>query len=283
MKIAISGASGFIGGELVRFLSKQYPVVALRRNLSGSSNANVEEHKFDLNDETTFSTINDAAVFVHCAFIKYDRKNPEAFKVNIDSCLRLAELCKVQNKHFIFLSTMSAHTDAKSQYGKHKFEIEKLLSHYNCTILRLGLVMGNTGGLFHNIQQTILKAAFVPLIDGGIQPIQVIHVNDLCKLIQQIAEKKTAGSYNIGTPKVYTLKYLYEQAALAKGKQVRFVFAPYFLVKHILSVVETFGINAPVTTENLLGLKQLKAFDTKSDLDKLGISLMSLEEAVKVL
>ncbi len=141
--------------------------------------------------------------------------------------------------------------------------------------------MGNTGGLFNTIKQTIAKASVVPLISGGKQPIQIIHIEDLTKIIEKISAEKLSGVFSIGTPKVYTMKYMYEQIAQAQNKQIHFVSLPFGFMKLGLTVAESIGLTLPVTTENLLGLKQLQAFDTAPSLNKIGVELMELEQAIK--
>lgn len=281
MKIAITGASGFIGNELVSRLAAKHSIIALRRRLSGSAMPNVEERKFDLEDEATFAAVKDADVLVHCAFIKAGKDKPNANKTNIETVEKLAGICRQNGVFFIFISTMSAHQNALSEYGKHKFEIENKLDANLVSVLKLGLVMGNTGGLFNTIKQTIAKASVVPLISGGKQPIQIIHIEDLTKIIEKVSVEKLSGVFSIGTPKVYTMKYMYEQIAHAQNKQIRFVSLPFVFMKLGLGIVEGIGLTLPVTTENLLGLKQLQAFDTAPSLNKIGVELMELEQAIK--
>lgn len=282
MKIAIAGASGFIGAELVKYLSAHHSIIALKRTLTNAAGQNTEERRFDLTDENTFNAFDDAEVLVHCAFIKADKKNKHALQTNIDATLKLAAICKQKNIHFVFLSSMSAHGDALSDYGKHKFNLEQKLDNTTACILKLGLVMGSSGGLYNTIQQTIAKSSVIPLISGGQQPIQVIHISDLAKLIEKIVQQKITGTYCIGSAKVYTLKYMYEAIAASRGKKIKFASLPFGFMRFSLSIAEGVGLTLPVTTENLLGLKQLKAFDTQADLNALKITLLSLEEAVTI-
>lgn len=281
MRIAITGSSGFIGGELVKYFSISHLVIALQRK-QGEEKKNVEFRNFDLTDEKTFSAVDGTDILVHCAFIRADKNNRNAFVQNVEGTLQLAQLCAEKKIHFVFLSTMSAHADALSYYGKHKFEIEQKLSKENVCVLKLGLVIGNTGGLFNNIRTIISKSSFIPMVDGGMQPIQIVHISDLCRVIEIISAEKISGTFSIGTPKVYQLKELYEQIAKAEKKSPKFISVPYSLMDFVLSIAEIFPIQLPVTTENLRGLKQLKAFSTETDLKKLVIELMSLEEAVSI-
>ncbi|HLP21883.1 MAG TPA: NAD-dependent epimerase/dehydratase family protein, partial [Chitinophagales bacterium] len=272
MRIAITGSAGFIGAEMVNYLSSRHDILALQRK-AGGGKANVQIRQFDLTNDSTFNAVSDCDVLVHCAFIKSDKKNKLAFKQNVEATVKLAQLCKEKGVHFIFLSTMSAHSEALSNYGKHKFEIENLLPRENVCVLKLGLVIGSTGGLFHSIKGIVSKAAAIPLVDGGTQPIQVIHISDLCKIVETVAQQRITGTYNVGTPQVYRLKDLYAQIALAENKTPKFISIPFWFMKLALGTLELLPIQLPVTTENLLGLKQLKAFDTAGDLKKLGIDL----------
>jgi nucleoside-diphosphate-sugar epimerase len=280
MKIAVTGASGFIGSELVKTLSATHQLIALQRKLNNNNLPNIEERYFDLTDKTTYN-FTDADALVHCAFIPFSKQNKNASTQNIEATLALAQICIEKGIHFIFLSSMSAHADALSEYGKHKYSIEKQLNNPAFTIIRPGLVIGNTGGLFNNIKGIIAKSSVIPLIDGGKQPIQTVLVSELNKAIQHIAEQKITGIYNIATTQVYTLKQLYIAIAAGQKKQVKFIGLPYGFMKFALTIAEGIGLNLPIKTESLLGLKQLRAFKTKDNLDKLNIKLMSLEEAIK--
>jgi NADH dehydrogenase len=280
MVIAVTGASGFIGGQLVSHLAQKHTVIALKRRLENTNQPNVEERLFDLTKPETFANATGADAVVHCAYIEFTPKNKEASTQNIEGTLALANLCKEKGIHFIFLSSMSAHADALSEYGKHKFTIERKLSDKGQTIIRPGLVIGNSG-LFHNIKNVIAKSSIIPLIGGGNQPIQVVTVNELCSVIEQVAINKTDGFYSVATPQVYTMKELYKAIAAGQNKRLRFINLPFGFMKFALTIAEGIGLNLPVKTENLNGLKQLRAFDTQADLNKLGITLMSLEEAVK--
>jgi nucleoside-diphosphate-sugar epimerase len=280
MVIAVTGASGFIGGQLVSHLAQKHTVIALKRRLDNTNQPNVEELLFDLTKPETFENVNGADALVHCAYIEFSPKNKNASSQNIEGTIALANFCKEKGIHFIFLSSMSAHADALSEYGKHKFAIERKLSGKGQTIIRPGLVIGNSG-LFHNIKNVIAKSSIIPLIGGGNQPIQVVTVNELCSVIEQVAINKTDGFYSVATPQVYTMKELYKAIAAGQNKRVRFINLPFGFMKFALTIAEGIGLNLPVKTENLNGLKQLRAFDTQADLNKLGITLMSLEEAVK--
>ncbi|UPT67395.1 MAG: NAD-dependent epimerase/dehydratase family protein [Sphingobacteriales bacterium JAD_PAG50586_3] len=273
MVIAVTGASGFIGSLLVSHLAQKHTVIALKRRLDNTHQPKVEERLFDLTKPETFENISGADALVHCAYIEFSPKNKEASTQNIEGTLALANLCKEKGMHFIFLSSMSAHADALSEYGKHKFAIERKLSGKGQAIIRPGLVVGDTGGLYNNIKNIIAKSSIIPLIGGGNQPIQIVHVDQLCSVIEQVAVNKTDGFYTVATPRVYTMKELYNAIAAGQSKKIRFINLPFGFMKFTLSIAEAIGLNLPIKTENLNGLKQLRSFNTKPDLEKLGVEL----------
>jgi NADH dehydrogenase len=277
MKIAITGATGFVGRELVDyFIRAGHEVIKLQRR---SVHAD-DERFYDVRSVDSIPDLEGIDALIHTAFLKYDKKNlPDSSEFNIKGTLALADACHQSGTQFVFLSTMSAHADAISRYGKHKYDIEQQLDQTKDLILKLGLVVGRKG-LFDTIKTTISKSSVIPLVGRGSQPIQTIAVTDVCRIIDRALADHLTGIYHVGTEKVYTLRDLYSAIAKRLGKNPTFVNVPYGLVSVALGTIETLRIPFNVSQENLLGLKQLKAFDTKHDLEKLGVPILDMDGAL---
>jgi NADH dehydrogenase len=277
MKIAVTGATGFVGGELVSYLTAQgHEVIRLqRRSITGP-----HDRFFDVRSLDSIPDLTGVDALIHTAFVKYDKaKLPDSSEINIATTLALEKACHQAGTKFVFLSTMSAHAEAISRYGKHKYDIEQKLDVSKDLIFRLGLVIGNKG-LFDTIRTAISKGSFIPLVGNGAQPIQTIAVTDICRIIEKAIQGNMTGLYTIGTEKVYTLKELYAAIALRLNKKPVFISVPYELVNFALGTIETLRIPFNVSKENLLGLKQLKAFETKDDLKKLGVTISDMDHAL---
>jgi NADH dehydrogenase len=277
MKIAITGSTGFIGSELVSyFMAQGHEVIKLQRR----SITAPDERFFDVRSPHSIPDLRGIDALIHTAFLKYDsRKNPDSSDINISMALALEQACRDAGCAFVFLSTMSAHVDAISHYGKHKYEIEQRLDRSYSLILRLGLVIGRQG-LFDTIRTAIAKSSFIPLVGSGSQPIQTIAMTDICRIIETALNKKMKGLYSVGSEKVYTLRELYIAIAERLHKKPTFIAIPYMAVDIALSAIAVLRIPFNVSKENLLGLKQLRAFDTSEDIKKIGVPVMDMTQAL---
>ena len=80
------------------------------------------------------------------------------------------------------------------------------------------------------------------------------------------------------------MKSLFGEVAAKENKKIRFVSCPCIPSSISgISMIELLHLPFPVSRENLLGLKQLQAFDTAADLNALGINLMDLKQALEYL
>ncbi len=280
MRIAITGSSGFIGVELVRhFLQRGDHVVMMQRSAPKSLADGAIFLPFDLRLPQLPDPIGLAAV-VHCAVMAQSAHDKDAEEVNFVATLLLRDFCRKHGIPFIFLSTMSAHEDAESVYGRHKFRLERMLDRPMETVLKLGLVVGASGGLFQRIAASIQKSPIVPLVDGGRQPVQTVAVEDVCRIVSKVVDEGLGGKFLIGSTEVISLRELYVCIASEQGLRLRFISLPYALFDAVFTVLALLPVRLPVSKENLLGLKHLRSFDTAADLSRLGVRLAPLREVL---
>ena len=280
MRIAITGANGFIGSQLVNyFITNGYEVLLLQRNQPAKMLAGATYAHYDLNDPTVLPALENVDALIHTAYMPYTTTNG-ANEKNVQGTLALYNLCLAKQIYFVFLSSMSAHENALSVYGKHKYELQNTLDTHKCLILRLGLVIGQQG-LFSRLNQSLRKSPFVFLAGGGQQPIQPVYIDDVVKVIVESLSIKRTGIYTLAEARVYTMRELFMAIAKKAGKKPVFIDVPYWVVATGINFIELLHLPFPVSKENLLGLKQLQSFDTRSDLEKLSIRPVSLKEALQ--
>lgn len=255
--------------------------MALVRHPQKSNQKNVEERAFDLEQDVNVSTLKGVDFLVHAAYVKYDRKQPEAMRINLEGTKRLMAASKANGvKKNIFMSSMSAHNEAVSTYGIQKLAIEKLFTGKESVVLRSGLIVGN-GGIVKQMVDFIRSKHVVPLIGGGTQPLQIIAVQDLARIIETCIERDLDGRFVTATPQVYTYKEFYQAIGKRLNTRILFVPVPFGVLQAILKIVSILHLPVGINEDNLQGLKMLRSSNTASDLKKIGVTVDSLEVALE--
>lgn len=277
--IIITGANGFIGESLVNyFLTKGWLVKALVHSMPISKLSGVEYVLYNLEEKPNEKIFKSVDYFVHAAFLKFE-KNKNSDSINIEGTKILIDICRKNNVKFLFFSSFSAHKDAESHYGKTKLESEKLFDLSKDLILKPGFVIGKKG-LSGELINRMKNSTFFPLVGGGKQPIQTLHIDDLCLCVEKVFVGNLTGLFHVAEREAISMKTFYMEISNRLNKKVKFISFPTFLLYLICKVFESVGIKLPVSSENVLGLKHLSKFDTNNDLNKIGIKIKNYKESL---
>jgi nucleoside-diphosphate-sugar epimerase len=278
--IAITGASGFIGSFLKNYFRESgYPTIALQRK------QNENDHHlrlFDLSRPETIvpSLFEGVDILIHCACVK-KQKNPGKTDINLVGTRALLAAAKQAGvKNFVFFSSVSAHEQALSYYGKSKREVEILFQGEGSVVLKCGLVIGK-GGLFAQMLSYSLAKKIIPLLDGGKQPVQFISIDSVALALRHIIETDINGSYILAQPHPVNYKQLFLAIEKHFVKSFFFVDVPFSLFKAALSFTDRLPIHLPVTMENLYGLKAMKTWDNKLDAQDLQLAEELMEKLLE--
>jgi nucleoside-diphosphate-sugar epimerase len=280
--VFITGASGFVGSRLVKFFATRgWNVVGLVRDPGRcEARKNVRYIAYDLYgplDETIFEGID---YLVHTAYVKFDHAHKDALEANVNGAERLlAAARKYHVKKSVFISSMSAHDDAISVYGRQKLAIEALLNAPNDVILRCGLIIGD-GGIVRHMAGFLKSKRVVPLVDGGRQPLQIVGIHDLLEVIERVLERDLHGRFVVANPEVYAYKELYKSMGEQLGVKPLFVPVPFFVLLAAMRAIAFLRLPLAVNEDNLLGLKKLRAVDSAADIKELDLELDTLREAL---
>lgn len=278
--VIITGANGFIGEVLVNYFhNKKWKVRALVHNMPSIRIDGVAYFNYSLEEAPAEDIFSSANFLIHCAYQSYDKNKQH--EINITGTKRLIQFCRKYSIKPIFLSTFSAHSNAESHYGKIKFECEKLFDPFIDVVLKPGLVIGNKG-LFAKMVNSIKKSTIFPLA-GGDKPVQTIFIGDLCVIIEKSLNQNIVGIYTVAEPNEVPLKQFYKTLADCLHKKIFFFPVSISLLFYVCSVCEVVGIKLPVSSENILGLKQLKGFETGNDIRTFGLTLKTFRESIHLL
>jgi nucleoside-diphosphate-sugar epimerase len=274
LRVAITGASGFLGRALVkRLLKAGAEVHALSR--AAITLPGVNWHAYDLS-ATPPAVVAHCNVIVHAAFAMGTNRDHDKLELlNRNASAQLLAIARKNHRHLVFISSMSAHGEAVSSYGRTKWLIERDLDPSQDSIVRPGLIIG-PGGVYARMLASLRQTPVVPIFFGGGQPIHPIGVADLVEGLARIVERQLAGDFNLGSVSPITVRELYQNMLAAIGVRRHLVPLSGNLALSVLRWTEALRVPLPLTTENLLGQKHLRAFETAASLTQLGLPLMPL-------
>lgn len=262
MKVLITGATGLVGGEIVKLCHQQgYSVNYLTRrknNLSKSKKFkgfywNVDKGEIDLNCFT------DVSVIIHLAGASIAKKWTKSYKKKIiDSRVKSAEMIfkalkdnPNQVEQFISASAIGIYQDSILNYYK---EDDTALSHsflgdvvkvweksvdafsglnINVAKVRIGLVLDKNEGALPQIAKPVnfgLGAA----LGTGKQWQSWIHVKDLASIFLHVLENELTGVYNGVSPAPVTNHQMTKKLAEVFEKPFFMPNVPKFFLKLIL-------------------------------------------------
>ena len=284
--IAVTGATGFIGRNLCdHFRRRSVDVRAMVRDTEAYPFAEqgIRTYRCVLPDTLDEGALAGATALVHCAYITRHRDLDEAHRVNDVGTRRVLEASrKAGVTRFVFFSSQSAHDQAESYYGRSKLRLERLADAKRDLILRPGLVLGpGRAGLFERMCETVRSSKVIPLFGGGHQPLQTVHIDDLCASVGAALDRNLTGLFTVADADPVPIGRFLRLLAAGLGKKPFFVPFPLTPALIMFRTLEALHIPFPVSSENLLGLKQMRAVDTRADQKTLGVSLRSTGESLR--
>lgn len=263
MKIIITGATGFVGSNLSKYLADKGNVVG----------------KLSLRKSDWILNKN-ADVIIHLAGKAHDTANTSAddeyFKVNRDLTIRLfEEFLNSEIRDFIYFSSVKATADTiegildenhpsdpKTPYGKSKLEAENYLlaqelpENKRLFIIRPCMIHGpgNKGNL-NLLYKVVEKGIPWPLADFDNQR-SFLSIDNLNFLIERIIsdQNMASGIYNFSDDKALSTNDLVKIIANTSGKKERLLKIP----KHLISIAAKTGdyLKLPLNSERLKKLTE---------------------------
>lgn len=232
VKVAIAGASGFIGQLLLEDLSNDFEVMALGRNPS-KTQFNEGSTNFVWRGCDLFSLIQteaalegaEIALYLVHSMLPRASLTQSSFEdcdlLLADNFARAARKCGV--KRIIYLGGLIPKGNTLSAHLKSRLEVERALASTGIpvTTLRAGLILGARGSSF---QMLYLLVKYLPVMicPSWTQTLtQCIFYRDVVNLIRFCIEndQTMARTYDIGIPEVITYRQL--MSLLAEEMHVR--------------------------------------------------------------
>jgi len=252
MRVFIAGATGFIGGHVLRELLKNgHEVKALTRKKS--KNIYPEELADDISLVSCSATDPRAlaeamrgcdAVINLIGIIREFRFSGITFH-DAHVCVTKAMVDGAKEagvERFVQMSALGAARGAKSKYHRTKFEAEEYVINQEMkyTVFRPSVVFGQGDSFVSTLAGIIRTMPVFPLIGTGESHLQPVYVDVLAKaVVQALGMQKSVGKvYEVGGTHKIPFKQIVSIIAQVMGKKLLIVNQPRLLANAIAGMFE---------------------------------------------
>ncbi len=280
--VAVTGASGFVGGAIGRTLAARGMAVRALVRDPARAPAGWGAARCELPDRIDPAALEGVDAVVHCAYATRETDLARARRVNEDGTRALVEAARRAGvRRLVFVSTILASPDAPSYYARSKYGLEQLFDPARDAVVRPGLVIGRDGqGLFQQLLDNMRRLRVVPLFGGGRQPLQTVHADDVSAAVARVLERDLAGAFNVAEPDPPTLGAFLRMMAARLGIRCLFVPLPFGPTLAGLRAIEALRLPFPLRSENLLGLQGLRQVPVADDLHRLDLRVRPAAESL---
>ena len=283
MKLLITGGSGTLGQNITQLaISKNYQVNILTRNKNLSSNKNgIKYYYWDpsqkIIDHNCFdgvdSVINLSGYNVFCYWT--NKNKSKILESRIESTSFILSQIKERNikiKSFVSASGIAAYSDSLSivstedngvdtptsfinqvviKWESKVRDYEEILPDISFSILRIGLVLSNYGGLF-KISKNLSKLFLLSPLGSGNQWQSWIHVDDVSIIFLRSIENGEKGIINLVSPNPVIQKDLLKIIALNNNSKVILPNIPSLIVKTVFGEMSELVLSSQKVRSNRL-------------------------------
>jgi len=248
LKIALTGATGFVGRAVVSALmAKSFKVSALVRDPTRAEmNSNVRLVQGDLQNNAALDDLTrNADVVVHIAGVIGALRRNDFFVANEQGSLAVAETAARNGvKRFVYISSLAAREPGLSMYGASKrageAAVEKFKTQMSVLVLRPPAVYGpGDRGTLPLLRSLTQSFAVIP--GTGTSRFSLIYIDDLARIVVEAAEATTTGTVELddGQRQGYGWKDLVKIAAVTEQKNIKPIFLPKSVAMAVGVGVET--------------------------------------------
>jgi len=192
--VAVTGANGFVGKNLRKFLYKnKVRVLGISRKNFGKYSTETKAQSKNLLEQRLQKKLKNYDALVHLIGIGIESSGSTFEEINVNLTKNTIKLCKKSGiKKIIYISGLGVSKNNTSSYfaSKYKAEREIINSGLDYTIFRASYIIGKTDHLTKSLSKQMKKGVII-IPGSGKYQLQPIFVEDVAKIIlKSILEKK---------------------------------------------------------------------------------------------
>lgn len=266
--VTVFGGSGFIGRYVVQKLAQQGArvKVAIRRPEEGlflkpmGAVGQIEIVQANIRVAPSVqAAVRGSDAVINCVGILFQR-GAQKFGVvqGRGAELVAAAAAEAGVKKLVHVSAIGANADSSSDYAKSKAAGEAGVRRRmpTATIIRPSVVFGPEDDFFNRFAAMAALTPVLPLVDGGHTRLQPVYAEDVAEaILRTLLDDAAAGqTYELGGPKVYSMKEIMQLTLAAIHKKRLLLPLPGALLKPLAFALELQPIFAPPITRDQIEL-----------------------------
>lgn len=262
MRVFVTGATGFIGREIVQHLKQNgHHVLALCRNPADLEMEGVHKVAGDILSPASWEPqLREAEACVHCIGIlrAFPHKGITFEALHYQATLNLVRACgKVGVQRYIHISANGVEKTPKTEYMRSKAKAEQAVrsSSLDWTILRPSVVYGGRDdkqNFVSLLRDNLKKAPVFPYFGKGDYRLAPVSTWEVAETVRRCLEtpELVQKIIHLGGKEVYTYKALLHLLAESGGHKTRLFSLPAWMMNTAASVLGGFEW-FPMTSEML--------------------------------
>ena len=191
--VAVTGANGFVGKNVRKFLYKnKVRVLGISRKNFAKYSTETKAQSKNLLEQRLQKKLKNYDALVHLIGIGVESSGSTFEEINVNLTKNTIKLCKKSGiKKIIYISGLGVSKNNASSYfaSKYKAEQEIISSGLDYTIFRASYIIGKTDHLTKSLSKQMKKGVII-IPGSGKYQLQPIFVEDVAKIIlKSIVEK----------------------------------------------------------------------------------------------
>ncbi len=289
MNVFITGASGFIGRDLVQALSMDdsvdniYALYREKEQIAFLPKVNPVLGNLEGLPQIKTDAVID--VFIHLAGYYKKESKTLCEAINVQGTKNAITFCRNNRiPKILFFSTINVDLKSKGCYATSKLTAEQEIknSGLDYMILRPSLVFKDRTGSLGKIIGYVEKLPFVPVFGNGKAKEQPIHISELTALtIAAIKDFKPGLTLYAAGKEAMSFRQLVQEIGKGLNRKARILPIPAKPVRGLLKLLERVGIHMGISSEQVSHMSEDLAADMGETLRLYPIPLKPFSEHLK--
>lgn len=293
MKVFITGATGFVGSEILRqLIAAGHEARCLVRQGSEGKLPRLERVEVRHGDasepETLAGALAGCDAVIHLVGIirEFPDKGITFQRLHVEATANVVAAAQAQGvKRYLHMSSNGTRADAVAAYHQTKWQAEEAVraSGLDWTIFRPSVIFGPGDGFVTMLADLVRRFPLVPVIGNGDYAMAPVAVGEVASgFVRALTKPETIGQvYHCCGPQALTYNQLLDAIGRVLGKSgVTKIHHPVFMVKPVVAMMEKMP-SFPITSGQLTMLLEGNTCDPKPWSETFAIVPTSFEPGIR--